>query len=141
MEVQMLVVQGKQRGKMLRFHEGEFIFGRGPECHVRPESDWVSRQHCMLRVHPAGVSNRDLGSTNGTLINGQRVTDEQELQSGDRLQLGPLVLELVLPATAAAFQDTHVVDLGNTAVANPEQAPPDPVADTQVAVTGTDVSS
>jgi pSer/pThr/pTyr-binding forkhead associated (FHA) protein len=96
MDVQMLVVQGKARGQYLRFPRGEFMFGRGPECHVRPNSEWVSRQHCLLRVTDQGARIRDLGSTNGTVVNGARVIGERQLEAGDQLQLGPLVLELVV---------------------------------------------
>jgi pSer/pThr/pTyr-binding forkhead associated (FHA) protein len=96
MDVQMLVVQGKARGQYLRFPRGEFMFGRGPECHVRPNSEWVSRQHCLLRVTDQGALIRDLGSTNGTVVNGARVVGERQLEPGDQLQLGPLVLELVV---------------------------------------------
>jgi predicted component of type VI protein secretion system len=117
MDFQMLVVQGKARGQFLRFPCGEFIFGRGPECHVRPNSDWVSRQHCLLRVTEDAMLIRDLGSTNGTLVNGSRVTGEIELHAGDQLQVGPLVLQVVVngqterspdsPA-AAPLADTRV---------------------------------
>jgi pSer/pThr/pTyr-binding forkhead associated (FHA) protein len=96
MDVQMLVVQGKARGERLRFPRGEFVFGRGPECHVRPNSEWVSRQHCLLRVTKEGASLRDLGSTNGTLVNGSRLVGERQLESGDQLQVGPLVLQVLL---------------------------------------------
>jgi pSer/pThr/pTyr-binding forkhead associated (FHA) protein len=100
MDVQMLVVQGKPRGHCLRFPIGEFVFGRGPECHIRPNSEWVSRQHCMLRVARDAVHIRDLGSTNGTLVNGSRLIGEQRLEAGDQLQIGPLVLQLVLDTDA-----------------------------------------
>ena len=49
MDVQLLVIQGRPRGKSLHFPPGEFLLGRGPECHIRPNSDLVSRQHCLLR--------------------------------------------------------------------------------------------
>ncbi len=96
MEVELLVLQGKQRGQTLRFTCGEFVFGRGPECHVRPDSEWVSRQHCLLRVADQAVHIRDLGSTNGTLVNGSRVIGELTLTAGDKVQVGPLVLQVVL---------------------------------------------
>lgn len=99
MAVQLQVVLGKQRGKNLNFSSGEFVFGRGPECHVRPNSELVSRQHCMLTVSKDIVSIRDLGSANGTLVNGRRVRDEQPLYDGDRIQLGPLVLLVKVPHT------------------------------------------
>jgi pSer/pThr/pTyr-binding forkhead associated (FHA) protein len=101
MDVQMLVVEGRPRGKSLKFPRGEFVFGRGPECHVRPDGPSISRQHCLLRVDSSGVCIRDLGSTNGTLVNGTRVLDERPLQDGDLVQLGPLVLQLRLVPSAA----------------------------------------
>jgi len=73
MNVKLFVVHGRPQGKSFLFPPGEFLFGRGSECHIQPNSDWVSRQHCLLRVGPEGVSVRDLGSRNGTLVNGQRV--------------------------------------------------------------------
>ena len=108
MDVQMKVLQGKPHGHCLRFAKGEFIFGRGPECHVRPNSDWVSRQHCLLRVADDGVSLRDLGSSNGTLVNGLLVTEERRLHDGDTLQLGPLVLQLLI-SEAATVTDQQLV--------------------------------
>ncbi len=97
MDVLMQVIQGKPHGKRLRFSQGEFVFGRGPECHVRPDSPSISRQHCLLRVTGEGVLIRDLCSTNGTLVNGQRVLGERPLADGDLVQLGPLVLQLRFP--------------------------------------------
>jgi pSer/pThr/pTyr-binding forkhead associated (FHA) protein len=96
MDVQLLVVQGRPRGKCLKFPPGEFVFGRGPECHVRPdpEGQAISRQHCLLRVSAEGVHIRDLGSTNGTLVNGTRVLEERPLRDGDLVQLGAVVLQL-----------------------------------------------
>ena len=102
MDVQLLVVEGKPRGKCLKFRRGEFVFGRGPECHVRPQGPSISRQHCLLRVADDGVHIRDLGSTNGTLVNGMRVMDELSLKDGDLLQLGPLVLQLRCADTVQA---------------------------------------
>src|SRR5690348_14928505 len=96
MRAKLLVVQGRPEGKSLVFHAGEYVFGRGAECHIRPNSDWVSRQHCMLRVTADAVFVRDLGSRNGTLVNGVRVLGERRLGSGDQLQVGPLVFELQL---------------------------------------------
>jgi pSer/pThr/pTyr-binding forkhead associated (FHA) protein len=75
------------------FPAGEYVFGRGAECHIRPNSDWVSRQHCLLRVAAEATFIRDLGSRNGTLVNGERVIGERRLVEGDRLQVGPLVFE------------------------------------------------
>jgi pSer/pThr/pTyr-binding forkhead associated (FHA) protein len=94
MKVNLVVVHGKPPGKTLDFPCGEFVFGRGSECHVRPNSSWVSRQHCILRVTETQAQLCDLGSTNGTLINGKRLVGETKLAHGDQIQLGPLVFEV-----------------------------------------------
>ena len=114
MRAKLLVVQGRPEGKSLVFPAGEYVFGRGAECHIRPNSDWVSRQHCMLRVTADAVFVRDLGSRNGTLVNGVRVLGERRLGPGDQLQVGPLVFELQLdevtqppaPARPAGAEET-----------------------------------
>jgi pSer/pThr/pTyr-binding forkhead associated (FHA) protein len=100
MKVKLLVVQGRPQGKALQFARGEFVFGRGVECHVRPNSEWVSRQHCLLRVTEEGVHLRDLNSCNGTLINGTRLRGECRLAHGDKLQVGPLVFQILLDEPA-----------------------------------------
>jgi pSer/pThr/pTyr-binding forkhead associated (FHA) protein len=96
MNVKLLVVHGRPQGKSLLFPCGEFVFGRGAECHIRPNSDWVSRQHCLLRVTAEALYVRDLGSRNGTLVNGARVVGERCLAHGDQLQVGPLVFAVQL---------------------------------------------
>src|SRR5438445_3372806 len=96
MTVKLLVVQGRPYGKSLLFPNGEYYFGRGPECHVRPESEWVSRQHCLLRVTGDAAFLRDLGSRNGTLVNGTLLERERRLFHGDQVQIGPLVFEVRL---------------------------------------------
>ena len=104
MEVQLVVVKGNPRGRTLTFVPGRFLFGRGAECHVRPESDWVSRQHCLLTVTADSIHLKDLGSTNGTLVNGHRLMGELPLMHGDKIQLGPLVLQVQLPEHAAQLE-------------------------------------
>src|SRR4051794_26710755 len=100
-KVKLLIVQGKPAGKSLDFPQGEYFIGRGPECQIRPDSEWVSRQHCLLRVTKEAVFIRDLGSRNGTLVNGLLLEEEQQLHAADQVQVGPLAFEVqieVLPA-------------------------------------------
>lgn len=99
MDVHLVVVKGNPRGRTLTFGPGEYLFGRGPECHVRPDSEWVSRQHCLLAISDETLTLKDLGSTNGTLVNGSRVIGMRDLTHGDTVQIGPLVLQVRLPAT------------------------------------------
>jgi predicted component of type VI protein secretion system len=112
MTASMRVVRGRLRTTYLDFPDGEFVLGRGPECSVRIGSELVSRQHCLLRIHGQDVHVRDLGSTNGTLVNGTLIVEECALGHGDTLQLAPLVLELVLDGQEphAAPQGTPLID-------------------------------
>lgn len=132
MSVKLLIIHGRPQGKSLVFPDGEYLFGRGAECHIRPNSEWVSRQHCLLRVTATGSFVRDLGSRNGTLVNGTRVVGEQPLAHGDRLQVGPLVFDVLHEATPAgpnpAQEDTgiHTTDTSEL----PSLLPRPPVEDT-----------
>jgi pSer/pThr/pTyr-binding forkhead associated (FHA) protein len=123
MKLRLKVVKGKPHGHCLLFPNGEFMFGRGPECDVRPNSDLVSRQHCLLQITEESALVRDLGSRNGTLVNGQLVLGERQLSHGDTLQVGPLVLEVLLDAEpidgSQAVGDTALFDQLDTALQQP----------------------
>jgi pSer/pThr/pTyr-binding forkhead associated (FHA) protein len=123
MYLRLKVVKGNPRGHCLLFPNGEFIFGRGPECDLRPNSDLVSRQHCLLQITDQTALIRDLASRNGTLINGELVPGERLLAHGDTIQLGPLVLEVLLDPEATeenkAIRDTAVMNQDDTAKQQP----------------------
>lgn len=63
------------------------LFGRHEECDVQLNSKKVSRRHCVLAQVNDYLVIRDLGSTNGVRINGERVA-EGKLKPGDELQIG-----------------------------------------------------
>ena len=65
------------------------IVGRHPHCDVRLRSIRVSRRHCCLTEVDGEVAVRDLGSTNGTLINGRRV-EAGRMRPGDELSIAHL---------------------------------------------------
>ena len=63
------------------------LFGRHEECDVQLNSKKVSRRHCLLAQADEYLVVRDLGSTNGVKVNGQRVT-AGNLLPGDELAIG-----------------------------------------------------
>jgi pSer/pThr/pTyr-binding forkhead associated (FHA) protein len=67
---------------------GEFLIGRGPDCDLRLPISAVSRHHCIIRLTDTEASLLDLGSSNGTYLNGQRVRSQAALHSGDDLAIG-----------------------------------------------------
>jgi pSer/pThr/pTyr-binding forkhead associated (FHA) protein len=99
MQVKLRVMQGAQAGRDVIIPVAEFLIGRGEECHLRPRSDAISRRHCVIAVSDKQVVLRDMGSKNGSYVNGQRVDGSCTLEAGDHLQIGPLQFELVIEHT------------------------------------------
>jgi predicted component of type VI protein secretion system len=67
---------------------GETVLGRSPECHVTIDDPLVSREHAKILVTNERVVLRDLGSRNGSKLNGRPVAGEIELHDGDRVRIG-----------------------------------------------------
>jgi pSer/pThr/pTyr-binding forkhead associated (FHA) protein len=66
---------------------GMVVVGRHPQCDTRLDSLLVSRRHCCMTEEDGNVLVRDLGSTNGILINGHRVRGVGRLKPGDELSI------------------------------------------------------
>jgi pSer/pThr/pTyr-binding forkhead associated (FHA) protein len=68
--------------------------GRRPEADISmPDDTFMSGKHASLEIRPDGVWIIDHNSTNGTFVNGQRVTGDKSVRKGDRIQAGSIVLE------------------------------------------------
>jgi predicted component of type VI protein secretion system len=104
MKVQLVVVRGKPEGKVIPLAGPNFKIGRGETCHLRPNSEQVSREHAEFRISGDAIYVRDLGSRNGTLVNGKALTaDECRLKDRDLVQVGPLTFAVaILDAPASA---------------------------------------
>ena len=72
----------------------EMVLGRHPDCEVHLEDDSVSRRHAALRRRDGIWMLVDLGSTNGTWVNGRRVGARTPVRRGDVVQLGEIQLRL-----------------------------------------------
>jgi len=89
-----LVVVAPDRGGAYSLGE-ELTIGRAPGCAVPlPSDNFVSLVHARVFRRDDGYWVEDLGSTNGTLVNGRRMNGAAPLRRGDRLQVGRTVLEL-----------------------------------------------
>jgi diguanylate cyclase (GGDEF)-like protein len=80
---------------------GEVVIGRDPACTVALPSDDVSRRHARIERDGEGHVLVDLGSTNGTFVNG-RAVERHRLAAGDRIGVGGFVAAYVDPGAAAA---------------------------------------
>jgi putative nucleotidyltransferase with HDIG domain len=80
-------LEGCLRGQILEFDKDSLVLGRDEECDVTLDDGACSRQHALLELEDGSYRVRDLGSTNGVLVNGQRL-NESALHYGDRFTLG-----------------------------------------------------
>src|SRR5437868_3980586 len=68
------------------------VLGRHSDCDERLELPFISRRHCTFAVRGDTVWVEDLGSRNGTFLNGERLEGSQPLRDGDRLDIAYLPL-------------------------------------------------
>lgn len=73
----------------------EATLGRGQGCQVQVADPMVSQLHARLFRNSKGLHIEDLGSTNGTYLNGRKVGGPAKLKKGDRIRVGPVELEVI----------------------------------------------
>ena len=70
------------------------VIGRGSEADIVVNDSGVSRRHLELRITPTGVIATDLGSTNGTGVNGQPITEPTALRNNDVVNVGDVAIRV-----------------------------------------------
>lgn len=107
MRVTLRVIAGPQTGRFFTFDQHEtFTIGRSEDSQFcLPHDRFFSRNHCLLEIAPPQCFLRDLGSTNGTFVNGLKV-ETAHLKNGDRIQGGETVLEVEVSTIDATAQYT-----------------------------------
>ena len=73
---------------------GSLEIGRDPACQIRPNDTYLSQQHARIFDRNGSWVVEDLGSTNGTYLNQQKVTVPSQISPGDRIRVGKTVLEV-----------------------------------------------
>ena len=84
----LVVSGGPKAGEEFTLEEGEYVVGRATDNPICIQDSSVSRKHIMLRRVGSGWTVSDLGSGNGTLVNGEQITDETVLANGDTISMG-----------------------------------------------------
>jgi pSer/pThr/pTyr-binding forkhead associated (FHA) protein len=111
MQVRLKVLQGSTVGKEVKIPTPKCVIGREEGCHLRPQTEAVSRRHCVIITTENEVIVRDLNSRNGTFVNDERVAEEAVLLHGDILRVGPLQFELLIEQTPGKAKRPKVVDI------------------------------
>jgi DNA-binding winged helix-turn-helix (wHTH) protein len=84
----------QRAGEEIPLGEGENLIGRGPDCRVRIDSERVSRRHARILVRGSSATLEDLGSKNGTHVDGRRVASAVPLTPGAVIGVGRTALVL-----------------------------------------------
>lgn len=90
----MLRTVASDTGPEILVDRPRFVIGRSGECDLQVSCRFSSRHHCELRVENEHVTVHDLGSRNGTSVNGGRISDHWLLCDGDVINVGSLLFEV-----------------------------------------------
>jgi hypothetical protein len=94
---ELRVLSGNCCGQCIRLDFHHFVVGAERDCDLRPASPLLSRHHCVFKKDEYSLRIRDLGSTNGTFVNGRRIFSEAILKPGDEVTIGDVMLHVLLP--------------------------------------------
>src|SRR5262245_51383875 len=136
--VSLEVVAGPIQGRQFQFDGHDtFLFGRAPDCHAELAADdaTASRHHFILEVNPPAARLRDLGSLNGTYVNGHKyggrarhlspeegarqVLPQVDIKDGDTIRVGATVFAVRVegaPAPAATPAAALSAEVGSSAL-------------------------
>lgn len=120
----LIVRRGPQPNQIYELNKDIISLGRDITNDIVINDPEVSRHHCRLTRGGGGYTIEDLGSTNGTFINGQRLTGARPLVGGDMVGLGETVTlgyESTIPASEPGQQATMA---GASAMPQPAYQPP-----------------
>jgi pSer/pThr/pTyr-binding forkhead associated (FHA) protein len=93
-QVTLVIAKGQHAGKVIPVKKKQFVIGRHRDCQLSVSSSKISVHHCAILLRKKSVWLRDFDSTNGTFLNGERVSGECELHHGDRVRIGSLTFEV-----------------------------------------------
>jgi len=105
-EEYLIVLTGGQMGQLFAINEDQIVIGRGAQCEVRIQDDGVSRRQAHLLREEGMLFIEDLGSRNGTWVNGKKLAGRQALVEGDKIQVGTgtVVKYALIDRFEAAYQ-------------------------------------
>jgi len=90
----LTITQGSQTGQSAELADGVILIGRGADAQLSLDDDYVSTRHARVVRGDNGVYLEDLGSTNGSYVNGQRITAPTTITLSDTIRIGRTVMRL-----------------------------------------------
>jgi pSer/pThr/pTyr-binding forkhead associated (FHA) protein len=90
----LLRMNGPLQARVIELPSPVCVLGRDPNSSVHLEEESVSKQHARLTSENGRFAIEDLGSSNGTFVNGRRIHTVTEIRPGDLIRLGAVILKL-----------------------------------------------
>lgn len=116
MDYQLVVVRGRSGAQALQLVDGVTTVGRHDDCQLRIKSSQVSRKHCELFEKKGMLLVKDLGSANGTYVNGEKVDGQRVLEAGDELTIGQVKLRVEKKGAPSPAPESAAAKPSDTAV-------------------------
>lgn len=88
------VIRGPYAGQEVRMTASRLLVGRDMDCHLRPNTQFISRHHCLLWFDEGQLWIRDAGSRNGTFVNGRGLSESCALEDGDTFSIGDMMIQI-----------------------------------------------
>jgi pSer/pThr/pTyr-binding forkhead associated (FHA) protein len=104
----LTISHGPGAGREFGIGAAPVTIGRHDQCDFQVENTWVSRRHARIAWNGTEYVVEDLGSTNGTFVNGERISGPRALRSGDLVQLGDEVQLAFRVRAPAAWHEEPV---------------------------------
>ncbi len=111
MNIVLILLKKDGNKKVFPIRNKATILGRGPDCDLRIPLPVVSRRHCQFSQEMNALKIRDLSSSNGTFINGNKIENEAEAKAGDRIQVGPLMFTVQIDGLPAEISSSDTAIL------------------------------
>jgi hypothetical protein len=90
----LTITQGSQTGQSAELADGVILIGRGADAQLSLDDDYVSTRHARVVSGENGIYLEDLGSTNGSYVNGQRITAPTTVSLSDTIRIGRTMMRL-----------------------------------------------
>ena len=91
---EVVMLTGGTEPERIRLRPQGHVFGRSEDADVYIDDPYASEFHARVGTQNEGVVVHDLGSTNGTYVNGRRITTPTSVTRGDPVQIGKTILEV-----------------------------------------------
>lgn len=122
MPFQLVIVRGRSEAKLHRLGPGVTVAGRQEGCQLQVMASLVSRKHCEFFEQKGHLLVKDLNSSNGTFVNGEKVEGQRVLQHGDEVSIGGVRFKVENLDASGVAKPAKPADTATAAAITPEES-------------------